>query len=145
MKAAREVVLDKEDGSERIYRITKVIGGRLREDFVGIELGPTMNEQAPNEERILPISYLLFNQSYRYKGYSVLVTERNRPPPLSKLIHLCWAELIRAGIGKSVSVRSARGNGPVHSDVQIEKPHLSGPIARRAGLGQMVVVVLAVS
>ncbi len=62
-----------------------------------------------------------------------------------KLIHLCWAELIRAGIGKSVSVRSARGNGPVHSDVQIEKPHLSGPIARRAGLGQMVVVVLAVS
>ncbi len=78
VNGAREVVLDKEDGSERIYRITKVIGGRLREDFVGIELGPTMDGRAPNEERILPISYLLFNQSYRYKGYSVLVTERNR-------------------------------------------------------------------
>ena len=73
---ARELVLDKRDGSEKVYRVTKVIGGRLREDFVGIELDPPTNERALNEERILPISYLLFNQSYRYKGYSVLVTER---------------------------------------------------------------------
>ena len=75
---AREIVLDKSDGSERVYRITKVIGGRLREDFVGIEIDQTIDGLPRNEERILPISNLLFNQSYRYKGYSVLVTERNR-------------------------------------------------------------------
>ncbi len=77
LNGAREVVLDKSDGSESIYRVTKVIGGRFREDFAGIELDPSMDGRARNEERILPVSYLLFNQSYRYKGYSVLVTERN--------------------------------------------------------------------
>jgi predicted CXXCH cytochrome family protein len=73
---ARELVLDKSDGSQSTYRVTKVIGGRFREDFVGIELDPSTDRRARNEERILPVSYLLFNQSYRYKGYSVLVTER---------------------------------------------------------------------
>ena len=39
---ARELILDKSDGSEIVYGVTKVIGGRFREDFVGIELGSTV-------------------------------------------------------------------------------------------------------
>jgi predicted CXXCH cytochrome family protein len=63
-------------GSKR-YRLTKVIGGRYREDFVGIEESAE-GRSARAEEQILPVSYLIFDRSYRYKGYSVLVTERNR-------------------------------------------------------------------
>ncbi|HET9934215.1 MAG TPA: hypothetical protein VFQ35_26115, partial [Polyangiaceae bacterium] len=69
---ARWLDLLSRDGSAKTYRLTKVIGGRYREDFVGIEQGRAA------EEQILPVSYLIFDSSYRYKGYSVLVTERNR-------------------------------------------------------------------
>jgi predicted CXXCH cytochrome family protein len=63
--------------SDKLFRVTKVIGGRYREDFVGVEV----DESAPlgaarDAERVLPVSYLVFNGEFRYKGYSVMVRER---------------------------------------------------------------------
>ncbi|MGC4094977.1 MAG: cytochrome c3 family protein [Polyangiaceae bacterium] len=69
--------LSTRNGERKLYRVTKVIGGRYREDFVGVEQGKTEAGQRV-EEQILPVSYLIFDHSYRYKGYSVQVTERDR-------------------------------------------------------------------
>jgi predicted CXXCH cytochrome family protein len=64
-------------GQETLYRVTKVIGGRYREDFVGAEVDPNSPLGATRDaERILPASYLVFNGEWRYKGYSVMVRER---------------------------------------------------------------------
>ena len=52
------------------FRITKVIGGRYREDFVGID------ESGIGVERVLPATYVFATKSWRYKGYSVMVKER---------------------------------------------------------------------
>src|SRR5262249_47733 len=41
------------------FRITKVIGGRTREDFVG--------ENARGEEHVLPATYVFATRSWRYK------------------------------------------------------------------------------
>lgn len=54
-------------GSER-YRVTKVVGGRYREDFVGAE--------GTGHEHVLPATYVFATKSWRYKGYSVMVKER---------------------------------------------------------------------
>jgi predicted CXXCH cytochrome family protein len=51
------------------FRLTKVIGGRYREDFVGIS-------DADHVERVLPATYVFATRSWRYKGYSVMVKER---------------------------------------------------------------------
>jgi predicted CXXCH cytochrome family protein len=69
-------------GKESLFRVTKVIGGRYREDFIGAEVDPN----APlgnliDSERILPVSYLSFNGEWRYKGYSVMVRERPELEP----------------------------------------------------------------
>ncbi len=53
------------------FTITKVIGGRYREDFVGIEAGDPV-------ERVLPATYVFSTKTWRYKGYSVMVKERPR-------------------------------------------------------------------
>jgi len=56
---------------ERVYRVTKVIGGHHREDFAGVEAGgDSLTEQ------ILPVSYVYATGAFRYKGYSVMVPER---------------------------------------------------------------------
>jgi len=60
-------------GSRR-YRVTKVIGGRHREDFVGLEVGPREAEQ--EREQVLPLSFVFSTSSWRYKGYSVMLPER---------------------------------------------------------------------
>jgi predicted CXXCH cytochrome family protein len=68
---------------DHLYRITKVIGGRQREDFAGVEVAPcgeagcvppTIGD--PAAELIMPVSYVFQSQSFRLKGYSVMVTER---------------------------------------------------------------------
>jgi predicted CXXCH cytochrome family protein len=70
------------DGRQSLFRVTKVIGGRYREDFVGEEvslaapLGPALDEQ-----RVLPLSFLKFDGSLRYKGYSVMIPERRGLEP----------------------------------------------------------------
>jgi hypothetical protein len=54
-----------------------VIGGRYREDFAGIEVaGPGVPAARFGDERVLPVSYLIFDGSLRYKGYSVMSPER---------------------------------------------------------------------
>jgi predicted CXXCH cytochrome family protein len=54
-------------GSET-FRVTKVVGGRYREDFVGLD--------EHGEEHVLPATYVFSTRSWRYKGYSVMVKER---------------------------------------------------------------------
>jgi len=77
-----EVVLEKH-GDDRLiriesagaapvtYRLTRVIGGRTREDFAGVD------DSGSREELVLPVSYVFATRSLRYKGYSVMVHERD--------------------------------------------------------------------
>src|SRR4051794_28039477 len=53
------------------YRITRVIGGRYREDFAGVDVGG-----GDTRELLLPVSYVFEMRRFRLKGYSVLVGER---------------------------------------------------------------------
>jgi predicted CXXCH cytochrome family protein len=55
-------------GSDETFRVTKVVGGRYREDFVGLD--------PRGEEHVLPATYVFSTRSWRYKGYSVMVKER---------------------------------------------------------------------
>jgi predicted CXXCH cytochrome family protein len=81
--AARFVRLVRPGMPARIYRVTRVVGGRYREDFVGVAVA---NEDEAREtparafdrgdELVLPVSYLIDQRRLRYKGYSVLVHER---------------------------------------------------------------------
>lgn len=81
------------------YRVTKVVGGRYREDFVGVDvtgvsnpvtcgIGVDVTGTAPacGVERVLPATYVFSTSSWRYKGYSVMVKER---PSMS--VRAVWA------------------------------------------------------
>jgi len=59
-------------GSERTFRVTRVIGGHYREDFAGVEEGG----RDERTERILPATWFLGTRTWRYKGYSVMGPER---------------------------------------------------------------------
>jgi predicted CXXCH cytochrome family protein len=67
---------------EELFLITKVIGGRYREDFAGYEVpGIDMGSAAlaaGRRELVMPVSWLIFDEGLRYKGYSVMVPERDR-------------------------------------------------------------------
>jgi predicted CXXCH cytochrome family protein len=68
-----------------LWRVTKLIGGRYREDFAGVRVLDTNADsralgQSP-VERVLPLSWLRFAPGWRPKGYSVMVTERDRLAP----------------------------------------------------------------
>jgi hypothetical protein len=62
------------------YRVTKVIGGHYREDFAGIQVASDRPGAAvigpAHDEKILPVSYAIGAGEMRYKGYSVMATER---------------------------------------------------------------------
>jgi predicted CXXCH cytochrome family protein len=68
-----------------IYRVTRVIGGHHREDYAGVpvasvrEGAPALGD--PSEELVLPVSFVLGSSgrpgALRYKGYSVMVKERD--------------------------------------------------------------------
>jgi predicted CXXCH cytochrome family protein len=58
---------------DHTFRITKVVGGRYREDFIGIETGG-----GDGHEHVLPATWVFATNSWRYKGYSVMVKERPR-------------------------------------------------------------------
>jgi hypothetical protein len=62
-------VVDKA-GSHR-FRITKVVGGRYREDFVGVEM-----TGGDGLEHVLPATFVFSSRTWRYKGYSVMIKER---------------------------------------------------------------------
>jgi len=76
---ARFVRIERGDSAERIlYRVTRVIGGHHREDFVGVRVAgyretPRIGD---GDELVLPVSYLVRKKRLRYKGYSVMVRER---------------------------------------------------------------------
>jgi len=55
---------------DEVYRLTKVIGGHHREDFVGVQEGK------PAVERVMPASFAIAAGEWRYKGYSVMSPER---------------------------------------------------------------------
>jgi predicted CXXCH cytochrome family protein len=65
---------------DHLFRITKVIGGHHREDFVGLEVlsaTPSAGPLTPqSQEQVLPISFILSSHKFRYKGYSVMSKER---------------------------------------------------------------------
>lgn len=81
---ARLVRFKPGNGKEELYRVTRVIGGRYREDFVGIDV---TGEEDParaagkGPEMVLPASYVFSSKAWRYKGYSVLVHERDAVAP----------------------------------------------------------------
>jgi predicted CXXCH cytochrome family protein len=68
----RVVRVDDAKGRHR-FNVTKVVGGRYREDFVGVELGG-----GDGLEHVLPATYVFATKTWRYKGYSVMVKERPR-------------------------------------------------------------------
>ncbi len=75
--AERFMRLHSERDGEALFHVTKVIGGRYREDFVGARVDPNAPlGPAWEAERVLPLSYLAFSGEWRYKGYSVMVHER---------------------------------------------------------------------
>ncbi len=55
----------------KTYKVTRVIGGRTREDYAGTEEG------GGREEIVLPVSFVFATRALRYKGYSVMVHERD--------------------------------------------------------------------
>jgi predicted CXXCH cytochrome family protein len=80
-RVAGERFMTLEAGADhRVYRVTRVIGGRYREDFAGIEVVQAAPHATvigdPRTELVLPASYVLQSASYRPKGYSVMSTER---------------------------------------------------------------------
>jgi predicted CXXCH cytochrome family protein len=66
----RFVRVESSTAESETYRVTRVIGGRTREDFAGVDV------RGGGDEVVLPISYLLASGTLRYKGYSVMVHER---------------------------------------------------------------------
>jgi predicted CXXCH cytochrome family protein len=63
--------LSSPDG-DKLFRVTKVVGGRYREDFVGVDVA------GDGTEHVLPMTYVFASGTWRYKGYSVMVKERPR-------------------------------------------------------------------
>jgi len=73
----RYVRLDSAADGRHLYRVTKVIGGRYREDYVGVDVtGAADPATGGGVEKILPVSFVYSTRSWRYKGYSVMVPER---------------------------------------------------------------------
>jgi predicted CXXCH cytochrome family protein len=84
--SARFVALSSASFGDHVYRVTRVIGGRYREDFAGVEVARAahdapdieshMSGQRAGAELLLPLSYVFETGTFRLKGYSVMVGER---------------------------------------------------------------------
>ncbi len=77
--AARFVEVESRRFGRHVYRLTRVIGGRTREDFVGTEVeraAPDARALDPGVEKILPVSFV-YASGLRLKGYSVMVGPRD--------------------------------------------------------------------
>ncbi|HEX8793621.1 MAG TPA: cytochrome c3 family protein [Polyangiaceae bacterium] len=66
----RFVRIEPAGGPAKEYRVTRVIGGRTREDYAGVDV------TAGGEEVVLPVSFVYATGALRYKGYSVMIHER---------------------------------------------------------------------
>jgi predicted CXXCH cytochrome family protein len=83
---ARFVSLSSTTFGDHVYRVTRVIGGRYREDFAGVEVARAaadapaleshMSGHGAGAELLLPLSYVFETGTFRLKGYSVMVGER---------------------------------------------------------------------
>ena len=76
---ARFMRVERKDEPAEVYKVTRVIGGRYREDFAGRQVREESGASKPiagPDEPVLPVSWMLFDQTLRYKGYSVMVKER---------------------------------------------------------------------
>jgi len=79
--ADRFITIDSKRFGRAKYRITRVIGGRHREDYAGVSVAevregaPAIGD--PTEELVMPVSFVYATKSLRYKGYSVMVKERD--------------------------------------------------------------------
>jgi predicted CXXCH cytochrome family protein len=111
----RFVRIEPAAGDARTYRVTRVIGGRTREDFVGLEVAGA----GDRSEVVLPVSFVFATGALRYKGYSVMVHERatlragpvwsrtcifchNTVPEMDRLLSSIAAEKARPYQGESV-------------------------------------------
>lgn len=64
---------------ERVFRVTRVIGGRYREDYAGVDVTGAAHPETDagtGREQILPMTWVYSTSSWRYKGYSVQNPER---------------------------------------------------------------------
>lgn len=76
---------------ERLWRLTRIIGGRYREDYAGVVTsGTAPNARESSTEVILPLSWVFDPGEWRYKGYSVMV--RERPPEAVASARAKWTE-----------------------------------------------------
>jgi predicted CXXCH cytochrome family protein len=77
LEQGQRVLRLSQNGVQSKFRVTKVIGGRYREDFIAepVPLDDALGK-ALGEQRIMPVSFLRFDGTLRYKGYSVMVPER---------------------------------------------------------------------
>ena len=113
-----------------LFRVTKVIGGRVREDYAGVSV-PSVDAPAPtklSDEKILPISFVLATGEVRYKGYSVQARERpgmRAGPVWSKTCIFCHntVPLLDASLG---ALAGPRGGSYQGSDLDALLP-----VARR--------------
>lgn len=71
----RYLRLDSQRRGRRFYRITEVIGGRYREDYVGVRVAGVgardRTYASPPTRLIMPVSWVIADGEWRYKGYSV--------------------------------------------------------------------------
>ena len=94
--AARFMTVQSKKFGSAIYRLTRVIGGHHREDYVGVSVAAVRADAAPAsetpEEVVLPVSWVFASDpggaakdalrdtrrggTLRYKGYSVMVKDR---------------------------------------------------------------------
>ena len=78
MVGAARVMRVRSPYGDHTFTVTKVIGGRYREDFVGVEAGGDPGAGGHPIERVLPATFVFSTRTWRYKGYSVMVKERPR-------------------------------------------------------------------
>jgi len=73
----RYVTIESAADGRHMYRVTKVIGGRYREDYAGVDVTAASDPvHGSGVERILPVTFVFSTRAWRYKGYSVMVPER---------------------------------------------------------------------
>jgi hypothetical protein len=78
--ANRFFEMSHEGGHARVFELTRVIGGRTREDYAAIEVDAVKPNARPlgeaSTEWVMPVSFVFHTKSLRYKGYSVMLKER---------------------------------------------------------------------
>src|SRR5689334_22867156 len=86
----RYVRVESPADGHHLYRVTKVIGGRQREDYVGVDVtGAADPATGDGAEQVLPVSFVHATRSWRYKGYSLVISEHSRLRPQAVWSETC--------------------------------------------------------